>query len=275
MNISTILGAPPQRRACAASPPPTASDASRSDADAAQAELQRILASPCFCKAQRSSRLLHYLVGQGSRGGLRLTNEYAIGLEVFGRDAATYNTGDDPIVRVQAGRLRDRLKAYYATDGRANPLRISIPLGGYTPRFEHFCVAEQSVARLAFEPFDCMQGDAAAIWFTAGLNEELRYRLSRQLGTRLASFPQQGQWRNEHLRNGISHVLEGSVRADSKTLRTCLRLLYVAKGGIVWIEQLDHEADWSIAHQEQLASLCCLAAQEYFIVGSQAAATLR
>lgn len=39
----------------------------------------------------------------------------------------------DPIVRVEAGRLRDRLNSYYEAEGEADPVLISLPKGGYVP----------------------------------------------------------------------------------------------------------------------------------------------
>lgn len=233
-------------------------------AEEVQAQLERILASVHFCKARCGSRLLRYLVGDTGDAALRLTNEYAIGLDVFGRDVATYSTGDDPIVRVQVGRLRDRLKAYYNAEGKADPLRISIPLGAYAPHFERVMAVTAMPPRLAFVPLTCSQGDAAGS-FSAGLNDELSHRLYRQLGDRVR---QCGQWRVEPSRDSVSHVLEGSVRADGITVRTSLRLLDVPGGSIVWSEQVDHGNDLSIARQEHLAGLCCRAVHEHFVAGN-------
>ena len=234
-----------------------------------QAELGRILASSHFSKAARSSRLLRYLVAPQDGQAPRLTNEYAIGLAVFARDAATYSTGDDPIVRVQVGRLRERLRSYYATQGAGSALRISIPLGGYAPRVERCALAAPALARLGLAAFACPPGDVAASWFATGLNEELRYRLHQQLGERLACVTQGGQHAENESGAAFGHVLEGSVRADGDAVRTSARLIDVARGCIVWSEQLDHAGDLSIARQQQLASLCCAAAHAHFQSAAQ------
>ena len=57
-----------------------------------------------------------------------------IAIEVLGR-ASSFDSRTDPIVRVEAGRLRDRLSSYYEADGQADPVLISLPKGGYVPEF--------------------------------------------------------------------------------------------------------------------------------------------
>ena len=42
----------------------------------------------------------------------------------------------DPVVRVEAGRLRDKLREYYGTDGEGDSIRIDLPKGTYTPRIK-------------------------------------------------------------------------------------------------------------------------------------------
>lgn len=95
--------------------------------------LKHILDSEAFARAQRMRELLQFLVEQKLSGSPRDTQEYAVGIEVFKRDPATYNTCTDPIVRVQVGRLRDRLRAYYAGSGTDDVLRFMIPVGSYMP----------------------------------------------------------------------------------------------------------------------------------------------
>ena len=52
--------------------------------------------------------------------------EYLLGVEVFDREAS-YNPQIDPIVRVEAGRVRSKLKQYYETEGRQDPVVIEFP----------------------------------------------------------------------------------------------------------------------------------------------------
>src|SRR5271165_1544992 len=99
-----------------------------------EAELQRILASPIFRKAPRHSRFLSFVVRKALDGSGDSVKEYLIGLEVFDREP-DYDPGSDPVVRVEAGRLRSRLADYYRKVGRLDPIHIALPKGTYVPLF--------------------------------------------------------------------------------------------------------------------------------------------
>lgn len=100
-----------------------------------RAELERILASKGFASAGRLSRLLRYVVDKTLANEADQLKEYAVGIEVFDRDAK-YDPRLDSIVRVEAGRLRSRLDEYYNGEGAASPIRITLPRGGYVAQFE-------------------------------------------------------------------------------------------------------------------------------------------
>jgi Tol biopolymer transport system component len=99
------------------------------------AELDKILMSPAFSTAARPSRLLRFLVQETIDGRGDSLKEYTLGTSVLGR-TPSFDPRTDPIARVEASRLRDRLDLYYATDGRTDPVTISLPKGGYVPSFE-------------------------------------------------------------------------------------------------------------------------------------------
>ena len=77
-------------------------------------------------------QLLRYLVDATLAGDAERLKGYAIGVDVFERGAA-FDPGTDPIVRVQAGRLRKLLDTYYRTAGQHDAVRITIPKGGSEP----------------------------------------------------------------------------------------------------------------------------------------------
>ena len=58
-----------------------------------------------------------------------------IGVQVFGKEE-TFDPRTDPIVRVQARRLRAKLVRYYREEGRADETVIELPKGGYAPVFK-------------------------------------------------------------------------------------------------------------------------------------------
>lgn len=109
-------------------------DGPRPSRPAIEAALARILASREFMTSPRLQALLRYLVaatldGQGDR-----LKGYAIAVDVFDR-SDTFDPRIDSIVRVQAGRLRKQLAAYYKRVGAADPVRIDFPTGGYAADF--------------------------------------------------------------------------------------------------------------------------------------------
>ena len=105
---------------------------SATDAEEIRLQLQRILASKVFYAAQRSQAFLRYVV-EKSIAGL-LPKEYEVAVEVLERSAA-YDPTIDSTVRVEASRLRNRLREYYDTEGKHDPILIEIPKGGYSVVF--------------------------------------------------------------------------------------------------------------------------------------------
>lgn len=111
--------------------------------------LSRILQSRTFARSERLRAFLKFIVETEQLGHARKLKAYTIGLDVFGRDGA-FESGGDPLVRVQAGKLRRLLGRYYADEGRDDPIHIRIPLGAYIPVYER-----QGVDIPAFETGPC------------------------------------------------------------------------------------------------------------------------
>src|SRR5687768_1041711 len=114
----------------------TMPDSSKPSTSEVRAALERILASRCFQQAGRASDFLRFVVEQTLAGSGQRLKGYTIGVEVFGRPA-DFDAQTDPLVRVEAGRIRRRLAEYYGTEGARNPLRIELTRGGYTPQFSY------------------------------------------------------------------------------------------------------------------------------------------
>ena len=97
-------------------------------------QLDRILASKTFAGAERASNFLRFVVERSLEGRAAGIKEFAIAIDALGRNPS-FDPKSDPIVRVEAGRLRDRLSAYYQQEGEADPVLISLPKGAYVPDF--------------------------------------------------------------------------------------------------------------------------------------------
>lgn len=248
------------------------------DDAAIRVALAKILLGVDFSRAQRMRELMRFLVEQKLSGTQRETNEYAVGIEVFKRNPATYNTCTDPIVRVQVGRLRDRLRAYYAGAGCAEQIRFIIPIGSYMPEIalmaphspppssamQPTLPVAAGIARnylLAHCALLYFDSDAYGAAFTRGLNEELVHQLYCAFGATIVPHTATRSTAS------VSHRLEGSVRIDGDMVRLALRLVDNAAGSMVWSQQFDGRAALSIDLQDQLAAAACAALNLYFAHG--------
>lgn len=99
-----------------------------------QAELERILKSRCFRSRKTLCKFLTYIVQETLAGKQHEITQYAIATQALHKPM-DFESGENPLIRVQAGRLRAQLDEYYETEGRFNPIRIKLPLGSYFPVF--------------------------------------------------------------------------------------------------------------------------------------------
>ena len=98
-------------------------------------QLSRMLSDDLFMRSERLSRFLRFIVEQTLAGRACDLNQYAVGLAVFDK-TPSFDPNIDPIVRVEAGRLRAKLREYHATSGLADPIRIGMTKSGYVPVFK-------------------------------------------------------------------------------------------------------------------------------------------
>jgi hypothetical protein len=111
--------------------------------EAERNELQAVLRSPLFARSPALTHLLSYLCEKTFAGDSDQIKEYSVALDVFDR-RDSFDQDSDSIVRVQANRLRKRLNDYYASEGVAHSIRITIPVGQYIPAFEKMSAAEST-----------------------------------------------------------------------------------------------------------------------------------
>lgn len=224
----------------------------------AWAACERILASPTFAKARMMGRLLRYLVQQAVEGNLRGTTEYAIGLEVLRREAASYSPGDDPAVRVQVGRLRQRLEAYHAQWLPPGELGIRIPLGSYMPVIERKGASSPvpPMTALAVHPLQFIAGSAAGEAFARGLQEELLSQMVQAFGPVVVGGGQ-----------GMPspRVVVSTLRIDEARIRASVRLLEAPQQRVTWAQQFDHAPCFGIQDQEVLAASICGALKRHLV----------
>ena len=241
---------------------------------AARAQVARILESRHFAKAERLKRFLRFVTEETLKGLSTEIKETVIGIEVFDRHAATYDPRMDPIVRVQAGRVRAKLADYYAQEGANDRVLVELPRGQYVPRFSVRSTASarapgapanaEPVARqsntIAVLPFVNISADPANDYFSDGLTEELINALARlpsvRITARRSAFRFKGTDRD--IREigrllGAGKIVKGSVRKVDDRLRITVQLVNVADGYQLWSEKYDRTMNDVFALQEEIA----------------------
>lgn len=236
--------------------------------EAIAAALDRVLQSRAFRRSERLSRFLSFVVQESLRGRSGDLKEFTVGIEVFDKPQ-TFDSRTDPIVRVEARRLRKKLLQYYSTEGRHETLRFDMPIGGYAPliRDIRLSVADapsRETARVALPglavlPFVNLTGDPDNDYFSDGLTEELIVALTKLDGLRVVAWNSSSRLRGQDLadagrRLGVPNALTGSVRRSGDCLRITAQLVSTEDGRYLWSENFDRDAQQIFAVQEEIAA---------------------
>ena len=189
--------------------------------------------------------------------------EYSIGLEVFDRPS-TYDPRVDPIVRVEARRLRAKLKTYYEGDGRRDPVVFEFQPGSYAPqvhlREESLPSPRPGIHTMAVLPFADLSPSPEHAYFSDGLTEELIHALTKFSGMRVVAWNSVTRLRGagedldavrQQLK--VAHVLTGSVRIAGASLRVRAQLIDTETGVYLWSETFDRRMEDVFAIQEEIA----------------------
>ena len=104
------------------------------DAGMIQSQLERIFASPEFQATNRQREFLQFVVAETIAGRSDEIKGYTVATQVFGR-SENFDQATDPLVSIQANKLRRALERYYLVTGQNDPVRIDIPKGTYVPTF--------------------------------------------------------------------------------------------------------------------------------------------
>jgi serine/threonine-protein kinase len=221
-------------------------------AESVRTQLRKILSSSTFARSERLARFLNFTVEQTLGGRGDNLKEFVIGVEVFDK-TEKYDPRMDPIVRVEARRLREKLRKYYETEGLDDPLYIDFPTGAYVPLVKTreavrvstpaSASAENAIAVL---PFVNLSSEPENEYFSDGLTEELINALTKVEGLRVVAwstaYQLKGKGRDirriaEQLR--VRAVLEGSVRRTADRLRITAQLVDSKDGRYLWSESYE------------------------------------
>lgn len=228
--------------------------------DAVRAHLRRLLVSERIASADSIVRLLKYTVEKTLAGEPGALKEYTLGMDVFGRGEA-FDPKIDSIVRVQARKLRARLKEYYAGEGLQEQIRIEYHKGSYVPRFIISGQASHPDPSLAVLPFNNLGADKEGDYLSDGLTEELILALSRIPGLRVvartSTFALRGKSedvREVAQRLRVRYIVAGSVRQAGGRLRVSAELVEAESGFQIWSERWERALGDVFRIQDELSS---------------------
>lgn len=216
------------------------------------AALQRILVSKDFPATERNRRFLDFVVRQALDRRFDKINGYHVATEVFGR-APDFNPTADPIVRIEASKLRRDLEVYYLKRGGTDDVRITLPRGGYIPIFQRGAVRPAS-----HEPaYDLQSLSVHALHSGAcplaqvepPFRARLVDRLVRQSGLSVFAGPvamnsdgllDSDTARDLGRRNGSRFILSGDAHADGNGGVAFTARLHDGKTGqLLWSERIN------------------------------------
>ena len=222
---------------------------------AVRGQLDRILASTTFKQVDRLKRFLSFIVLESISGRSNELKEYVIGVHVFGKEPS-FDPRTDPIVRVQARRLRAKLVRYYQEDGRGDEVIIDLPKGGYAPVFKPriiAVVAKRSITAtlvsrntVSVLPF-VNHGGQELDHFCLGIREEIIHDLARFPNLRIMALEDAAN------KTDAAMIVSGSVRASGTRLRIATQLVDTASRCYLWSESIDAESTDLFGAQERVA----------------------
>jgi serine/threonine-protein kinase len=241
-----------------------------------------------FVHSKRMQRFLKFTVEQTLKGNQGFIKEYSIALEVFDKPSS-FDPRLDPIVRVEAGRLRSKLREYYAGPGRGDAVRFVYRKRGYVPQFEiqqspgeapgpeipapsNVSPSRAAAGRskdsdrrrkfraVAVLPFVNLSDSPKNEYFSDAITAEIINVLNRTVRLNVVSRTSILRFKgtDQDIRDignrlGVDAVLEGSVRLAGRRVRVAAQLADAANGYQIWSEIFDRKIDDIFTVQKDLA----------------------
>lgn len=210
-----------------------------------RAELSRILQSPLFSQSERLGRFLRFTIDSVLAAKADSLKEYVIGTEVYDRKPP-YHPSQDSIVRTEARRLRAKLKEYYESQGRKDPVFIYFRPGTYIPVFRRNeavgappssqssgdLLIKGSGVPVAVLPFADLSNRPLSSLCAQGVTDEITHHLALTDGIRVVSSASVTQLiaapydiPSLSQKLGVLNIIEGTVREEHNRLRITARVL--------------------------------------------------
>jgi len=236
---------------------------------AIRAQLDRILGHQEFHATEKMRAFLRFVVEETLEGREHQLKGFTIATEVFGRDP-DFDPAHDPVVRIQAGRLRRAMERYYLVAGSQDPICIGIPKGSYVPQFTAVPAATpgprpvhepgtgshpEAWPTVVVLPFEDLTGNSDLAYLGPGLATELCIELGRCDDLRVMLY-QPPLASNQGVLPEPDFTVQGSIRADSFTVKVVVQLIETRTGEQLWADWLKSSLDAGelISFQEKTAN---------------------
>ncbi|MEA3232104.1 MAG: hypothetical protein U9Q05_10170 [Thermodesulfobacteriota bacterium] len=236
-----------------------------------QEQLARLKASSDFTATPQQRKLLDFVVFETLAGNTNEIKGYTVATRVFGR-GLDFNQSLDPIVSVQANKLRRALERYYLTAGKHDFIRIDIPKGTYVPTFNEHTNGQTDGTSISGEgsgirfegswptvlirPFQNLTGDPELNYLTVGLATELAMEITRYQDIRVLMYDPEvhGKRASDIV---ARFVVDGSVRKDQTGIKVAVQLVDTKTNTQIGgdMHRSNFEAAQLIAFQENVAQV--------------------
>ncbi len=232
-----------------------------------RALLEKILGSPGFRNSERMRRFLRIAVERTLDGATDQLKEFSLGHDVFDR-GQDYDPRTDSIVRVEARRLRKKLRAYHEGEGLLDKVVIQFHPGKYVPSFSLAASATPAEAEkgldpktVAVLPFSNLSSDPEQNYFCDGISEDIIDALStvrdlRVLGRGATFMLRDPAMDPREIGASLSAgtIVEGSVRKAGGMLRVSARLIDTQTGHVRWSTTVDRPETDVFAIKDEIAT---------------------
>jgi TolB-like protein/tetratricopeptide (TPR) repeat protein len=205
--------------------------------------VERICLDPAFARATRLCRFLRHAVTRTLAGEPDSLKESLLGREVFDR-GPEFDPKADPIVRIDARRLRRKLAEYYEGGGAGDAIRVSFHTGAYVPTFQRSSGAVQTASSelvLAVLPFRNLSMSVETEFFSEGLSEALLNAAAREPNTRVIARNSSFQWGEAGLdpatlraKFAVQKIIKGSVQTHESECRIVVQLIDTRDSAVGW-----------------------------------------
>ena len=242
--------------------------------DDVRVQLGKILASSQFARAERLSTFLRFIVNEVAAGRGDCLKETVIAVAVFGKPAG-YDPKADSIVRIQAGRLREKLRDYYLSSGKDDKLVIELPKGSYVPVLQPArkrsrlipCLALAAIAAallvcggllmwhrsmpqplksIAVLPFSSLGGETGNELIAEGIAQDLIRQLAGLPEVRVVSQTSSFALKGKRIHEigallDVEGIVEGTVQRAGDQVKVSAQLVRTADDRAIWSGAFERE----------------------------------